>query len=121
MLNTAEIPLINFPENYPEMIEQMGQIINRELIIGGLKQADAHTHAFKIAEAIRTEIGGEQAYIPRGLLYELSKRDEEIYNEFRGDNYDKLAHKYKLTSMQVRTIIKRGQARDRAARQASLI
>ncbi len=104
---------LDFPPEYPELLEQMGQIIGRKLIEHGIPRDQAKAAAFDIAESIRTEIGGVQQYIPRGVRFELSLRDHEIYKKFDGRNYQKLAHEYNLSEMQVRNIIKRGQARDR--------
>lgn len=113
--------ILDFPPEYPELLEQMGQIIGRKLVEHGLPHAQAQVAAFDIAESIRTEIGGVQQYIPRGLRFELSQRDREIYDKFDGRNYHKLAHEYSLSEMQVRNIVKRGPAADRASKQASLL
>lgn len=110
-----------FPDGYPELLEQIGQALFRKLISFHLEQQLAQTWAFHLTEAIRTEIGGIQQYIPRGLSYELSQRDAQIWREFSGDNYQALAHKYKLTEVQVRNIVKRARLRDTHARQISLL
>ncbi|MET2988261.1 transcriptional regulator [Herbaspirillum seropedicae] len=112
---------LEFPPEYPELLEQMGQIIGRKLVEHGLGREQAQSAAFEIAESIRTEIGGVQQYIPRGLRFQLSRRDQEIFEKFNGQNYHQLAHSYHLSEMQVRNIVKRGLARERAARQASLL
>lgn len=110
-----------FPDGYPELLEQVGQVIFRHLRHYDVARDSAISMTFSIVEAVRTEIGGVQQYIPRGLSYELSQRDQEIWNKFTGDNYDKLAREYQLTEMQVRNIVKRARARDTATRQGSLI
>lgn len=110
-----------FPVGYPELLEQIGQAIFRKLISFHLEQQLAQTWAFHLTEAIRTEVGGVQQYIPRGTAYELSLRDKQIWRDFRGNNFHELAHKYKLTEMQVRNIVKRARARDTLARQPSLL
>jgi Mor family transcriptional regulator len=110
-----------FPDGYPELLEQVGQVIFRHLRHYGVAREGAIRMTFSIVEAIRTEIGGVQQYIPRGLSYELSQRDREIWLKFTGDNYAALAREYKLTEMQVRNIIKRIRAYDTANRQGLLI
>lgn len=113
--------IVDFPEGYPEMLDHIGQVIARGLVKHGTVNADlAKALAFRLVEDIRVEVGGQQSYIPRGLLYELSVRDEEIFDKFKGDNYSQLAHEYRLTEMQLRTIIKRGIARARARTQTNL-
>ena len=112
--------MMNFPDGYPDLLEQIGQVVFRRLTKHAVA-ADATSLAFEITEAIRAEIGGVQQYIPRGLSYALSLRDAQIWNEFAGDNYQELAHKYDLTEMQVRNIINRARRREMAARQSSLL
>ncbi|MGI0658039.1 Mor transcription activator family protein [Pseudomonas aeruginosa] len=113
--------MMSFPEEYPELLEQIGQVIYNRLVNHDMASGQATSLTFEITEAIRTEIGGVQQYIPRGLSYELSQRDQKIWNEFNGSNYQALAHKYNLTEMQVRNIVKRARQREMAARQFSLL
>ena len=113
--------MMSFPEEYPELLEQIGQVIYNRLVNHDMASGLATSLTFEITEAIRTEIGGVQQYIPRGLSYELSQRDQKIWNEFNGSNYQALAHKYGLTEMQVRNIVKRARQREMAARQFSVM
>ena len=112
---------VQFPDGYPELLEQMGQAIGHKLIDHGMKIDLAKVAAVDITEAIRTEIGGVQQYIPRGLNYMLSQRDVEIFAKFKGNNYDSLAHEYQLTAMQIRNIIKRAMEREKELRQGKLL
>jgi Mor family transcriptional regulator len=116
-----ERTMMPFPDGYPELLEQIGQVIFHRLAKHNVEQERAVTLTFDITEAIRTEIGGVQQYIPRGLSFELSQRDAEIWSKFNGSNYQALAHEYSLTEMQVRNIVKRARARDTAQRQHSLL
>ena len=111
---------MTFPENYPELLEHMGQAIARRLVALGVDKKDVPTWTFSIVEDIRSEVGGGSVYLSKGTLYELSLRDEKIYNEFKGNNYFQLAHKYGLTEMQIRTIVNRGRERDRARKQSKM-
>lgn len=119
-MSTEEFYLA-FPDEYPELIAQMGQIIGRRLVKHGMSVAEAKPLAYEMAEGIRTEIGGVQQYIPLGRRFDLSRRDEQIYAKFNGKNYHLLAREFHLTEMQIRNICNRGMARDRASRQFSLI
>jgi Mor family transcriptional regulator len=112
--------VMTFPDGYPELLEQMGQILGRKLLDLGLPLAIANAKAFEMIEAIREEIGGQQQYIPKGEAYEMSIRDESIYAKFKGANYHDLAHEFDLTTVQIRNIVKRGRARDVAKRQHAL-
>lgn len=113
--------MMSFPEGYPELLEQIGQVIFKRLRECDIAHESATSMTINITEAIRNEIGGVQQYIPRGLSYDLSQRDEKIWQEFVGDNYQALAYKYGLTEMQVRNIVKRARLRDQATRQGSLL
>ena len=99
--------ILHFPPEYPELLEQMGQIIGRKLLELDVPSEKASHAAFDIVESVRNEIGGVQLYIPRGMRFELSRRDHEIYNKFNGRNYHNLAREYGLSEMQIRNIVKR--------------
>jgi Mor family transcriptional regulator len=85
-----------------------------------LAHQEAAEIALDVAEHVRKNIGGVATYIPRGLSYELSLRDRQIWSEFKGDNHAELARKYDMTEMRVRQIIDRAARADRAARQHKL-
>ena len=113
-------PVMTFPDGYPDLLEQMGQILGRKLLDLGLPLAIANAKAFEMTEAIREAIGGQQQYIPKGEAYEMSIRDEAIYAKFNGTNYQDLGHEFDLTTVQIRNIVNRGRARDVAKRQQAL-
>lgn len=79
--------------------------------------ADAHVArlALQLTEGLRAEIGGSQPYLSKGSGYELSLRDRQILAEYRGNNLDALAHKYGLTTRQMRNIVD-AQIREEVAR-----
>lgn len=111
---------IQFPDGYPELLEQIGQVIFRRLRRHDIAHQSAIDMTLGLVEDIRAEIGGSQQYIPRGLSFELAQRDREIWAKFTGNNYDTLAREYRLTEMQVRNIIKRARQRNMVAQQGAL-
>jgi Mor family transcriptional regulator len=111
--------LVPFPKGYPEVLEQVGQVVARKLREEGIEATHAGQMVFDITEGIRTEVGGIQVYIPRGIRYEFSQRDQEIYAAFNGTNYNALSQQHGLSSVQVRNIIKRCQQAEREARKTS--
>jgi Mor family transcriptional regulator len=111
---------MSFPEDYPEQLEHIGQILGRELLALGLPLSVANAKAFQMAEAIRKELGGGAIYLPRGHGYELSLREQQIWGEFTGNNIPELATKYKLSQMQIRNILAKAKARDTMKRQPKL-
>lgn len=116
----ATAVVLDLPENYPEALGVIAHIVCARLIKNGMLDQKAKALAFDITESIRADVGGFNLYIPRGVKYELSVRDEQIYREFNGQNLQALAHQYKLSEMQMRTIVERGRARDQAQRQGAL-
>ena len=112
--------LFDFPEGYPDVLEQMGQRIGRTLLKHGIKRQQAQVIAFESVEGIRSELGGAYLYVNKGITYELSARDMEIWAKFNGRNYFELAQEYKLSEMQIRNIINAVRAREVAKRQGSL-
>lgn len=67
------------------------------------------------------EMGGRGGlYIAKGLIAQLSVRDHEMCDKFRGNNYRELAHEYGLTEMRVRQIVDAWQRQRFAARQGTL-
>lgn len=116
----AENVLFQFPENYPDVLEQMGQRIGRTLVKHGIKKPQAQAMAFESVESIRSDLGGAYLYINKGVSYELSARDQAIWEKFNGKNYFELAQEHHLSEMQIRNIINEIRSRELAKRQGTL-
>lgn len=109
--------------SYPEVLADIARTIHERLMEDPrvkLPHPIAAEVALSVAEHVRKNIGGVATYIPRGMSYELTLRDREIWTDFRGDNYAELARKYDMTEMRVRQIIALAMKADRARRQQSL-
>jgi Mor family transcriptional regulator len=91
---------------YPESLIRIREIIVDELKEQGITQELAEHSAHHITEAIRTEFGGTAPYIGKGLLYELSQRDAEIWAKFNGKNHHALVSEYGITMVWLYKIIK---------------
>lgn len=76
--------------------------------------------AWKVAELIRRDWGGQQIYLSKGLSYEISQRDLEIYREFDGTNHYYLTQKHSLTARQVYSVIARVRESELQKRQPFL-
>ena len=91
--NTPDL-IVKFPEGYPELYDDMGQIVSRELYAMGFPPENSKQGAFRIMDTIRRELGGSVMYLPKGVSYELSPRDQEIFDKFNtiedqiGRDYD---------------------------------
>lgn len=112
--------VVNFPQEYPELLNDIGQVIASSLFGMGFPEENAKNGAYQITEKIRTELGGSAMYLPKGHLYDLSERDREIFDQFNGRNLYELARKFDLTEMQIRNIVKRALLRLRAKQQRPL-
>lgn len=109
--------------SYPEVLADIARTIHERLMDDPrirLPHPIAAEVAMSVAEHVRKNIGGVATYIPRGMSYELTLRDREIWNDFRGDNYHELARKYDITEMRARQIIALATRADKAARQRGL-
>lgn len=111
---------MHFPPDYPELLEFVGQIVHRDLRERGLHPHICQELALLIGESIAIELGGTQIYIPRMLPHKLSERNQQIYREFRGDNYAQLARKHGLSTVQIRKIVAAAIEIDRRDRQSPL-
>lgn len=76
--------------------------------------------ALRQAERLSREEGGRNFYLGRGMRYRESLRDQKMYTQFNGRNYDELARAYYLTPMRVRQIMDAMHADDLARRQGRL-
>lgn len=108
---------------YPEVLADIARTIHARLMDDPrvkLAHPIAAEVAMAVAEHVRKNIGGVATYIPRGINYELTLRDREVWAEFKGDNYAELARKYDLTEMRVRQIVAQAIRLDKAKRQQNL-
>lgn len=110
-------------DSYPEVLADIARTVH-EVLMEHPRTKLAHQVAAEVAltvaEHVRKNIGGVATYIPRGMSYELTLRDREIWNDFTGDNYAALARKYDKTEMRVRQIVSAAMRIDRQARQKAL-
>ena len=58
------------------------------------------------AKKLLTVFGGESIYFPKPEGMIRASRDRKIYEEFNGQNLRHLARKFKLTTRQIRSIVR---------------
>ena len=105
---------------YPEILQDLADKAAVFLVAEGMEQQRAKEVGLRLAEHVRVEWGGQAQYIPRGTSYACSLRDFEIFEKFRGDNYDQLAREYDMSEMRVRQIINAVRAEEFKKRQQGL-
>ena len=81
---------------------------------------EAHELAYSIAKEQRMMWGGQVVYFPIKDPEELSRRDQEIYAKFNGENHSELAYTNKVSIQHIYRIIKLMRSKDLAKRQARL-
>lgn len=104
-------------DNYPPILADLRATVAASLIQDGIDAARAEQYAHAAAERIRNEWGGSMPYIPKGMEYELSLRDKEIWDKFTGHNRDQLIKEYDISLQWFYKIIKYQRAADIKRRQ----
>ena len=90
-------------EEAPEWIAQLRLAAEQILLGRGLDGALAAA----VAELVRAELTGEQAYIPQGQRYELARRDAAIFRCFRRSNIDAICRQHGISEQQVYAVLRR--------------
>ena len=103
-----------------DILIDLHQIAARLICSDGVSAERADDLAGRIAQEIRSAWGGQQIYIKKTDLAELSARNLDIYTEFNGSNHHQLAKKYGLAVPVIYRIIKTVQQQERDKRQHKL-
>lgn len=109
----------------PELLRETTEVLYLQLV----DEEDAKPNAERcarlahiaLAQMVRLSelIGGSQPYWPSAKNFELSKRNQQMCDEFRGD-YIAMARKYKMTERHARTIVDLWQKQRFMKRQGGL-
>lgn len=73
----------------------------------GISPATAQEIALAVGETVRAAWAGQSLYIPYGVSKKWAKRDQDIFAEFNGRNYQELSLRHGISVMRVRQIITR--------------
>lgn len=93
---------------YPEILSDLAARAEEVLADAGLNRADAERLGRSIADRVGRDWVGQQVYFCKGMT--LVERDREIYEQFDGTNYGRLAVRHNLTERQIYNIIARVRA-----------
>ena len=95
-------------DKYPELLTDLRDKAEEALIELGMTVELAKKAAYVVSEIIRKDWSGQQHYIPKGLAYDITVRDWEIWEKFDGttDSIKKLVKEYDLTEQRLYKIIK---------------
>lgn len=103
-----------------DILSDLQQIAIKAACEQGLPVDEAEAIACRISQDVRASWGGQQVYIKKIDLAELSARNIDIFNEFNGSNHQQLAKKHGLAVPVIYRIIKTVQQQEREKRQQKL-
>lgn len=92
--------------NYPDVLCDLYDEVKLGLISHQIEEATASTIAMNTAEKIRTNFGGSMLYIPKGLDFDNTQRNQKIISEFNGKNHAELCKRYKISLQWLYKILK---------------
>lgn len=105
---------------YPELLQDLADQIGLKLVELGITPEKAADIGFASAEHMREHWGGQPIYLPKGVQYDFSRRDLEVFEKFNGHNHAALAREYNLTVMRIYQIVKAVRAELVKKRQGAL-
>jgi Mor family transcriptional regulator len=86
----------------------------------GLSDEHAEQLGIEVANDLANHWGGSMISFPKDHPFKISKRDEEIYEKFTGNNHGELARAYNITTRAIYKIVSKMQRRYVDARQPKL-
>lgn len=105
---------------YPELLADLADQVALKLSEHGVDPEKAADIGFAAAEHIREHWGGQPLYMPKGVVYDFSRRDLEIFERFNGHNHVELAKEYDRSVMRIYQIVKAVRAELIKKRQGAL-
>lgn len=108
-----------YPELLREIATEMFVALSEHEAVKAAGEEELARIAYRVAENVRQQLGGALHYVPRGTSHDVSLRDREIFDKFRGD-YQPLAREYGLCEMRIRQIVERCRRAEKKKRQGVL-
>ena len=102
-----------------ELLSDLAAKVGEEVHSAGVAdKKQAKTIGNHVAKRLAREWGGQNLYIPHGVLWDIDERDVEIFDKFDGTNQKELAREYGFSEQWIYRIIERvRQAKIDAAQQ----
>ncbi|EYU13286.1 MULTISPECIES: Mor transcription activator family protein [Photorhabdus] len=98
----------NFRSKAPDLLVELAQhtaCTVREII--HVEPALAEQIGEAVANHMMQVWGGQNVYFPMGMVWKVSLRDREIFNEFNGKNHHDLARKFGVSIQWIYSVVKR--------------
>lgn len=106
---------------YPELLSDVADHLTNVLAALGIDREVAAEAGREVAEFLREHWGGQNVYLPKGTLFDLSERDVEIWEKWNGRNVLELCREYGITRQRLYQIIAAVRDREVAKRQMPLL
>lgn len=118
-MHGAEPPLYEDAE-YPEILRELAEVIDRELRNIGLETPYAAAVAETVTEHVRERFGGSPIYISKAHTLRQRRRRAAMWADFNGRNHVELSRKYGVCVQQLYRSIAIARAEETARRQGNL-
>lgn len=99
-----------------ELFDDVMAQVEQVLVAHDIKPFHAALAAAAVADRLADHWGGQNFTFPKDYRRKLTKRELQIFDEWRGDNWGELARKYDIAERTVRRVIARIKAKLKAAR-----
>lgn len=91
-----------------ELLSDLAAKVGEEVYSAGVAdKKQAKTIGNHVAKRMAREWGGQNLYIPHGVLWDIDERDVEIFDKFDGTNQKELAREYGFSEQWIYRIIER--------------
>lgn len=117
---TGEVPPITQDPDYPELIRELADVVERKLKDRGIDEKDAQAVAEDAAEHVRERFGGQPLYWAKGETMRQRRRREAMWEMFNGRNYAEVSKAFGVCLQQAYRQIAIMRAEERARRQGRL-
>jgi Mor family transcriptional regulator len=94
-------------DKYPEVLRYLRDDLEEVLSCQGVEQEEARLIVHTTAEHVRENWSGMSLYIPKGMAYQLDRRDREIGKKWNGVNKLALCKEYGITEQRLYQILAR--------------
>ena len=101
---TARVPIHADPD-YPPMLREMAEAIQRELVEVGIDTDRASAVAETVTEQIRETFGGTPVYMGKGETMRQRRRRMQIWEHFTGANHHELAREFGMSLSQIYRVL----------------
>ncbi len=93
-------------DEVPEVLTALEELVSDSISKQGFPIEEANKIASKVIGEIAQMFGGECFYMPKGVMANIARRNEEIFKDYdRGVSLKALARKYSVSERRISQII----------------